>query len=135
MIKKSELHFDASGNTAAKAVFAFDETLSEWDFVKAYEKTLFGYFRGEFSSIADNFSGRIFPKRKKRSRPPTIYVTIRRIKLKKTYLIESVSCDIGAKNLYKSRVIHVFRQIGGKSVYCGTRKKAIAENPKSGSNI
>lgn len=127
MRKTSESHYDASGNLTARLIFFVDEDVADSDFVKAYENKLFLYFLSEFSSIADASAGSVFSKERKRRRPLTLSVTMRRIKLKKTYIIELVSCDIGTKKLYKSKIIHVFDKIGGELVYRGTRKKTNAE--------
>lgn len=135
MMKTSEMHFDASGNPTARAILSVDESVAGWDFVRSYEIRLFEYFRSGFSSIADNVAANNLSRRKKLPRPVTISVALRRIKLKKTYLIEAVSCDIGTKNLYKSRIIHVFLKVGDGVVYRGTRKKTIAEKQKTASNI
>lgn len=135
MKKTSETHFDASGNATARVIFAADESVLKWDFTAELEKKIFGYFREEFSSIADDASARIFSKRKKHTRPLILSVALRRSKLKKHCLTESVSCDIGAKNLYKSRVIHVFSEVGGELVYRGTRKKTNVEKSAAPSNI
>lgn len=126
MIKTSESHYDTSGNLTARLVFSVDEALAASDFVKAYENKLFLYFLSEFSSIADESASGVFSERKHR-RPLTLSVAMRRIKLKKTYLVELVSCDVGAKNLYRSKTIHVLEKVGGEFVYRGTRKKTSAE--------
>ncbi len=127
MRKTSESHYDVSGNLTAKLVFSVDETVADSDFVKAYENKLFLYFLSEFSSIADVSANGIYLKERKHRRPLTLSVTMRLIKLKKTYLVELVSCDVGTKKLYKSKTIHVFDKIGGELIYRGTRKKTNAE--------
>ncbi len=135
MKRRSEFVFDRFGNPIAKATLAIDAAVSEWSFTKSYESSLFEWFFGEFSSIVDKNRIKEISAGKKHMRPLTLSVTLRRIKLKKTYIYETVSCDRGGKNLYKSRVIHVFRKDGEKIAYCGTRKKAIAEKNPAKSNI
>lgn len=129
MKKIRRVHFNADGNVVAKLCFFVDDEISVSDFVKTYENELFLYFDGEFSAIVDNLNAEKIVGGEKRFKAPTLTVTLRCRKLKKTYLVESVTCEIGRKKLYKSRIIHVFSKKSGEFVYHGTAKKTNAENP------
>ncbi len=128
MKKVRRVHFDADGNIAATLCFFVDDEFSTSDFVKAYENELLLYFGGEFSAIADNINAEKLAGGKKRFKPPALTVTLRCRKLKKTYLVEFATCEMGGKKLYKSRMIHVFSKKAGEFVYQGTTKKTNAEN-------
>ncbi len=135
MKRRSEVLLDKNGNARAKITLSCDEDVLGWELVKKYESELFGELAGAISSIVDNISADEIKKKKNRLRPVTIHVTLRRVKLKKTYLLETVSCAKGSKNLYKSRVNHIFRERDGEVFYCGVRKKTVAENVSTKSNI
>ncbi len=128
MKKRSEVHFNGEGRLTARGIFAVSEDYGREKLAAMLEDSFFEFFFGEFSSLADNRAGRKRGERKLSRRPLTLSVTLKRSAVKKGWLYEIISCDEGAKNLYKSRIIHIFKEIGGRRIYCGTRKKTVAKN-------